>query len=93
MTDNKFEEILFEMYRRAFSASTPKGDFDELLANAELNEEGQKVIPFMGYECEVEVMEQIIKDVLKEYKVKKSDIAAFKLNFYLGCSPKTKVIK
>lgn len=29
MTDKKFEEILFEMYRRS---STPKGDFDELLA-------------------------------------------------------------
>jgi len=93
MTDKKFKEILFEMYRRSFAASTPKGDWDELLANAEVNEEGQKIIPFNDYECEIEVMEDIVNDVLTEYNVRGTDIAIFKYNFYLGCSPKTKVIK
>lgn len=36
------EKILHEMYRLAFSYSTPKGDFDELLANTTTNQFGQK---------------------------------------------------
>lgn len=86
----KDETILHEMYRRAFKDSTPSGDWDELLNNAQTNEMGQKVIPFMDYECEQEVMEKIVNDVLKEYKVPKSRRHLFSVSFHLGCSPKTK---
>jgi len=87
--EQKDYNILSEMYRRAFAASTPKGNFDELLANATTNEFGQKVIPFMDYKCEHEVMEQIIKDVLKENKVPKWRHQMFRTSFMLGCSPKS----
>ena len=92
MTRNEQKDynILAEMYRRAYSASTPKGDFDAMVENASINEFGQKVIPFLKYECEHEVMEQIIKDVLKENKVPKRRHDLFKTSFMLGCSPKTK---
>ena len=83
-------EIMSEMYRRAYAASTPVGDFDAMVQNAPLNEFGQKVIPYLKYECEQEVMEQIIVDVLKEYKVPKSRRELFRNSFMLGCSPKTK---
>ena len=85
--EQKNENILTEMYRRAFAASTPKGDFDELMANATINEFGQKVIPFMDYKCKHEVMEQIVEDVLKENKVPKWRRQGFKNAFMLGCSP------
>jgi hypothetical protein len=48
------------------------------------------VIPYLKYECEQEVMEQIIIDVLKEYKVPKRRHELFRNSFMLGCSPKTK---
>ena len=83
-------EIMSEMYRRAYAASTPIGDFDAMVQNAPLNEFGQKVIPYLKYECEQEVMEQIIVDVLKEYKVPKRRHELFRNSFMLGCSPKTK---
>lgn len=88
--ERKDYNVLTEMYRRAFAASTPKGDFDQLLEDAPLNEFGQKVIPFLEYECEQEVMEQIVKDVLKENKIPKRRHQAFLTSFMLGCSPKTK---
>jgi hypothetical protein len=78
------------MYRRAYAASTPIGDFDAMVQNAPRNEFGQKVIPYLKYECEQEVMEQIIIDVLKEYKVPKRRHELFRNSFMLGCSPKTK---
>lgn len=85
----KDEEIMHELYRRAFAVSTPPGDFDELMAKAEINEFGQKVIPFMDYECPHEVMEKILEDVMVEFKVPKHRIRAFSFNFWLGCSPKS----
>ena len=88
--EQKDYNILAEMYRRAYAASTPKGDFDAMIENAPINEFGQKVIPYLKYECEQDVMDQIIADVLKEYKVPKWRRPMFRNSFMLGCSPKTK---
>ena len=85
--DQKDNNILTEMYRRAFAASTPKGDFDGLLANAAINEFGQRVIPYNDYTCDHSLMEQIVEDVLKENKVPKWRRQGFKNAFMLGCSP------
>jgi hypothetical protein len=90
---NKDEEILNEMYRRAFSQSTPKGDWDQILENATLNSQGQKEIPFMDYECEDEIMKKIIDDVLKENKVPKWKRKSYEISFWLGCSPKSKTVE
>ena len=83
-------DILTEMYRRAFAASTPPADFDALVAVAETNELGQKVIPYMDYECEQETLEDIVMAVLREYRVPKWRRPMFRNSFMLGCSPKTK---
>lgn len=84
------EKILHELYRRAFAQSTPQGDFDALMENAETNQWGQKVIPYMDYECEAEVLEEIFNSIMKEFKVPVPRRKAFSFHFYLGCSPKTK---
>ncbi len=86
----KDEKILHEMYRRSFKASIPSADWDELLANATVDEDGRRVIDFMAYECDVAIMEQIVEGVLKENKVAKNKHQAFMTSFYLGCSPKNK---
>jgi hypothetical protein len=86
----KDEKILHELYRRSFAASEPSGDWDHLLEIATLNEEGKKVIPYMDYECEEDVLEEIFKDVMKRYKVPKWRQKGFYFSFILGCSPKMK---
>lgn len=91
MTTKRTTTILNEIYRRAFAASTPQGDWDELLKNATTNDFGQKVIPFMDYELDDETAKKIIEDVMKEYRVPKWQRKSFALTYWLGCSPKTKM--
>lgn len=93
MRPEKVDKILHELYRKAFKASTPSGDWDEMYANAPLNEFNQKVIPFRDYECEHEVLEEILETTLKEHKVPKWRRRSFEITFWLGCSPKTKTPK
>jgi hypothetical protein len=83
------DEIMNELYRRSFAASTPYGNWDELLENAEINKEGKKIIPFMDYECPHEKLEEIFNSVMDEYKVPKNRINAFSFSFWLGCSPRS----
>ena len=84
-------EILLEIYRKVYAVSEPPADFDELVANAELNERGEKVIKFMEYECEEVVMQNIFDETMKKYKIKGQKEKQFSFSFWLGCSPKTKV--
>lgn len=92
MTTKKQDEILHELYRRAYAASTPPADWDELLKNAETDDAGRKHIPFMEHECETETMENILTAVLKQYRVPKYLHQAFRTTFWLGCSPKSKSV-
>lgn len=92
LKQERFKEALYEMYRRAYAASEPVGDWDELMKNAETNEQGEKVIPYDDYECEHAVMEQIVEDVFKEYRIRRGlDRKQLSITFWLGCSPKTKI--
>jgi hypothetical protein len=91
MKKEKLIEALYEAYRRAYKVSTPSADFDYLMNNAETDDNGAKVIPYMEYECEDDIMSQILDDVIKEYKIKDIwDQKAVRISFWLGCSPKTK---
>ena len=84
------EEAMRECYRKLYKASTPSADFDELVNNASIDENGQKVIDFMAYEiCEYEFSE-IVSDVIKEYKIRSHRQDLFKNTILLGCSPKFK---
>lgn len=84
-------EILLEIYRRVYAVSEPPADFDELVANAELNERGEKVIKFMDYECDEAVMQNIFDETMKKYKIKAQKEKQFSFSFWLGCSPKSKI--
>ena len=86
----KEEEAMRECYRKLYKASTPSANFDELVNNASIDENGQKVIDFMAYEiCEYEFSE-IMSNVIKEYKIRKHRQDLFKNTILLGCSPKFK---
>jgi len=84
-------EILLEIYRKVYAVSEPPTDFDELVANAELNERGEKVIKFLEYECDEAVMQQIFDETMAKYKIKGQRQKQFSFSFWLGCSPKSKV--
>ena len=86
----KEEEAMRECYRKLYKASTPSADFDELVNNASIDENGQKVIDYNAHEiCEYEFSE-IMSDVIKEYKIRPHRQDLFKNTILLGCSPKFK---
>ena len=86
----KEEEAIRECYRKLYKASTPPADFDELMNNAHIDENGEKVIDFMAHEiCEYEFSE-IMSDVIKQYKIRSHRQDLFKNTILLGCSPKFK---
>jgi len=85
-------EILLEIYRKVYAVSEPPADFDELVANAEVNERGEKQIKFLEYQCEEAVMQQIFDETKTKYKIKGQRQKQFSFSFWLGCSPKTKKI-
>jgi hypothetical protein len=86
----KDEKILHEIYRQLYKASTPSADFDKLMEEAEINEWGQKVIPFMDHEIEENIYEEIITDILKSHRVSVGRRQLFRTTVALGCSPKFK---
>jgi len=84
----KEDKCLWEIYTRLFAASTPKGDFADLVENATKDEHGKLHIPFDNYVIDPDVMDNIILEVCKEFKIRKSDRPKFKTTAYLGCSPR-----
>ena len=87
---DKDDKILMEIYRRAYAAATPSANFDDLVTNAKIDEHGRKVIPFNDYELEDDIAQQIINNVMKEFKVPKWKRQAFHNAYNLGCSPRSK---
>ena len=88
MKQNKIDDALFDCYRELFANSTPKGDFDQLVENATINDRGQKEIPFDDYEISEARFQEIIVDTLKKHKVPKSLHKSFSVAIHLGCSPR-----
>lgn len=84
------DEILMTIYRRVYAVSEPPADFDQLIAEAETNDFGQKVIKYLDYECDDEIMKKICDDTLDEFKIKGWKRKQFFNTFWLGCSPKSK---
>ena len=78
-------------YRELYANATPPASFDELLNSATVNEQGQKVIPFLDYEIDEDVFEEIVADTIKVYKIKRSYLKqSFRFTILMGCSPKFK---
>jgi hypothetical protein len=88
----KEDKTLYEIYKRLFAAATPPGDFDELVENAEFDKYGRRHIPFMDYEIENDIMDNIINSILDENKIKNEHKRKqYITTIYLGCSPKSKI--
>jgi hypothetical protein len=90
MKSDKIYNVILECYRELFKNSTPVGDFDKLVEEAEINEFGQKIIPFMDYEICESKFYQILDETFKKHKIKKFYYSQIKTAIELGCSPKCK---
>jgi hypothetical protein len=86
----KEDKILLKIYQDLYKASTPSADFDELMANAPLNELGQKVIDFMAYEISEKEFNEVLERNLKSVKEPKYRKQMYRDTVLLGASPKFK---
>jgi len=77
-----------ECYSDLFKYSTPSADFEELVRNANVNELGEKVIPFMDYEIDKVLFEEIVNSCMKKFNINGYRLQLTKNSIYLGCSPK-----
>ena len=91
MTNKNIDKALMHCYRELFANATPAASFDELLKNSTVNDSGQREIPFMDYEIEESVFDEIIEDTTKLYKIKHKILKqSFRNTILFGCSPKFK---
>lgn len=90
MKDSKENKIMWQIYRELYRASTPNADFDQLVKNAEINEQGQKIIDFMAYEILQKDYEEIVERNIKGKRLTKLTQQMIKNSVALGASPKFK---
>lgn len=82
-----WQQIIHDTYVELYKNAEPQADFNELIANATVNDRGEKVIPFNDYKIYPGVMDSIIDYFEKEYKMNKAQRSQYELVIYLGCSP------
>lgn len=88
--DKKIEDVMTSIYTELYTASEPSASWSYLLESAELNELGQKIIPYNNYLIDEKVYNEIVNRHLKESKLPKWLREAVLKNILLGCSPKFK---
>ena len=86
----KINKIMTEIYVDLYKSSTPPGNFKELVKNAKLNEQGQKIIPFDEYEIDYDLFQLILDGHVAKTKLSPYIKNKIKTSIYLGCSPKYK---
>jgi hypothetical protein len=90
---DKVSQSIWDCLVELYANSTPSADFNKLVEEAPINEEGQKVIDFMAYEIDYNKMEEIVDrhrdKLLKGSRNKRLLEQQFNFNIYLGCSPKS----
>lgn len=84
--DAAFDYCYTELYKNA----EPSADFKELVANAFIDDNGDKHIDCMAYEISDKKMDKIIAETIKKFKISKYYQSGFRAGIYLGCSPRSK---
>lgn len=83
----KLYNLLMDTYRELYANCTVPVDFDELVANAEIMEDGRKKIPYEDYFIDDNLYKAIVDKNMKKMRLSKSEKAAFSMQAYLGCGP------
>lgn len=91
MSRLNWKKIIHDTYIELYKNAEPQADFSKLVEEAEINERGEKVIPFNDYEISIAAMDSIINGFQRRYKMNKYYCGVYSASIYLGCSPKTKL--
>lgn len=89
--EKKLFDAAMNCYRELYKEATPSADFDELVANAPINEQGQKVVDYNSYQLSREKYEEIVEAHIKKNKLKSYEAKGFRIEMYLGCGPSSKI--
>ncbi|MHB8871824.1 MAG: hypothetical protein ACYC5G_05210 [Candidatus Doudnabacteria bacterium] len=77
-----------------YANSEPTANFLELVQTAKDNnakdDQGRLIIPFNEYEIDMDKFDSIFNGIVKKYKIKEPYLTSFKMETYLGASPKMK---
>ena len=87
---DKMDVAILDCYVQLFKRSEPVGNFHHLMDIATINKRGQKEIPFMDYEIDEDLFEDIVSDCIKRHKIKPINRQSFRITILMGCSPKFK---
>ena len=87
----KLYNLVMDCYRELYKEATPSADFDELVKNAPINDEGQKMIDFDAYEIDFDKNHEIVEKYIKKMRLTKYEERGFRLEMFLGCAPRTKM--
>ena len=87
----KLYNLVMDCYRELYKEATPSADFDELLKDATINDEGQKVIDYDAYEIDFNKNHEIVEKYIKKGKLTFLEERGFKIQMFLGCAPRTKM--
>lgn len=90
-SNKKLGEIVMEILRVLYANSSPKCNFDMLVENSPIGEDGRKQIPYDDYEINEDLMRSIVNTYIKKNRLTKREQDIIKFNVYLGPSPKTKI--
>jgi hypothetical protein len=89
--EKKLFDAVMNCYRELYKEATPSADFDELVANAPVNEQGQKVVDYNAYRLSSKKYEEIVEAHIKKNKLKTYEAKGFRIEMYLGCGPSSKI--
>jgi hypothetical protein len=89
--EKKLFDAVMNCYKELYKEATPSADFDELVANAPVNEQGQKVVDNNAYRLSSKKYEEIVEAHIKKNKLKAYEAKGFRIEIYLGCGPLSKI--
>jgi len=84
ISDKKFEDIIFEIYRELFKQANPSADFDELHACGITKQDGF----FDEYFLCQSIQDEITEAIIKRHKLRPHERESIRTTILLGCSPR-----
>lgn len=83
----RLKNLVLDTYRELYKNCTTPVDFDELVENATVDEEGKKVIPYDKYYIPKALYNEIVDRNMNKMRLTKQEKTSFRFEMYLGCGP------
>jgi hypothetical protein len=87
MKEKQWNKVIMETYAELYLQANPPADFLKLYEEAEIDEMGNKIIPYNDYRINPELLHAIVIKMERKYKMTDYQAQKFRVTIYLGCSP------